>query len=256
MRFRLSRRLAAAVVLSLLLHALISVFFRTRTDVPKPEFVVTSSAIRIEHRPKPQPHPKPQVERQVRTNPTQPKPRSEQQQTRTEIARITPRALVFQPKVSHSKRLTQSQAVLPQVDYQKTISELRKQNNPLLLPAQPQGTPAATKRYAFDFSGAFGNGPSSEGILTPETSWHDDGYDYYYVRYWVQYQDGSTETGLVPWPLRYRPQLDPFRLGIQHFPLPVPLGDYTLPPGTVLHPLVAYCFAHRAELTSCPIYHG
>ncbi len=171
-----------------------------------------------------------------------------------EVARIQLHAIHVTPP--HTQRSTQTfDPQAQQAQFEKTIAKLREENNPVESAARPVQTPETARRFNFDISGSIGTAPHGEGILTPLQSWHADGYDYYYVRYWVEYPDGTTETGIVPWPLRYLPAVDPFRLGIQHFPLPVPLAGYALPAGTALHPLVAYCYEHRSELPSCPIYH-
>lgn len=268
MRHRISRLLAAAFFVSLVLHfiagPLLVWLFRVRvTPVAQPPNMVvtsiTSSSIRHASEPKPHrahlpvQHPvaQPKVAQQqpARTQP-QPKPQVQQPQARHEIARFDPRSIHPPPAHAIAVNAAQQQEAM----YERTIAKLRAENNPILSAARPVSQPAAPKHYSFDFSGV-GTAPDSEGVLTPVQSWHDGGYDYYYVRYWVQYADGSTETGVVPWPLRYRPSQDPFRLGLEHFPLPVPLPDYMLPGGTNLHPLVAFCYEHREEFPSCPIRH-
>ncbi len=262
MRQRVSRALLWCLALSVVLHFTIGplVVWLTRTAPPKPVsteiiYVSTSSAVRISHRTHPR---KPRLVTRVLPAPRQHAARA--QQTRSapaprEIARIDRRArTVERPKTTNQR--TNVDSAQQQELFEKTIARLREANDPIIGAARPVQTPGAIKRYAFDFSGSTGTSPRGEGILSPLRSWHSQGYDYYYVRYWVQYPDGTTETGIVPWPLRYMPAADPFRLGLEHFPLPIPLPDYTLPPGTPLHPLVAYCYGHRDELASCPIYHG
>ncbi len=170
-------------------------------------------------------------------------------QPRREIARIEPHARVSQPQITSTIDFARQQA-----QFEKTIAQLRREADPLLNVARAQ-PPSAPKRYSFDFAGSIGTGPHAEGILTPVKSWHDGPYDYYYVEYDVQYADGSTETGYVPWPIRYLPQTDPFLLHWAHFPLPIPLADFVLPAGADLHPLVAFCYEHRSELSDCPIEH-
>jgi len=103
--------------------------------------------------------------------------------------------------------------------------------------------------------GSASNSPHQQGLLlpVPGSSWRSGGYDYYYVRYWVEYEDGSTETGLVPWPLHYLPANDPFRIGLDHIPLPTPMPDYQVPPGTIARPLIAFCLRHLHQFASCPI---
>ncbi|HET9393343.1 MAG TPA: hypothetical protein VFO29_07495 [Candidatus Rubrimentiphilum sp.] len=220
-----------------------------------------SSAIRLERRPQPQrpqiqpPAPQP-LPRPV-PKPQPPKPQQPQRQPppHRELARINPRASITAPKAAarHAQSFSE-QLAQQQVQYQQTIARLRRENNPVISAAQPVSTPAATKRYAYDFSGSIGSPNIGEGILYPLQMWQVGPYDYYYVRYWVVYPDGTSETGVVPWPLRYLPAQDPFKLGIRYFPLPGPMPDYVLPAGTNLHPLVAYCYAHRFQY--CPPEHG
>jgi hypothetical protein len=253
-RRRFSRLLLAALACSLLTHLLIALAVPKSPALSPPEDVVISSAVRIEHLPQPRPHDSRLMPHQPRT--------AEQRPVRTARSAVRPRVVVDVPvlrprapvPMRHASPPTH--ATLPSVDFQKTIAELRRQNDPVVAAARPVSTPAAARSYKYDFSASVGSGNASGGILTPVRSWHDGGFIYYYVRYWVQYPDGTTETGIVPWPLRYRPQADPFQAGLSmHMPLPVPLPDFRLEQGTVLHPLVAYCYAHRDELDSCPIAH-
>lgn len=214
-----------------------------------------SSSLRVERRAVPHPRslPQPRTLAQPRT---QPRPQQQQQQRpppRREIARIEPHARISVPRVSSNSSstvdFTHQQAL-----FEKTIAQLRRENNPVLSAARPVQTPSAPKRYTYDFAGAFGTS-QGEGILSPVKSWRDGPYDYYYVRYWVQYADGAVETGYVPWPLRYLPQADPFLNHWEHFPLPKPLPDFKLPAGLNLHPLIAFCLEHLSELESCPAEH-
>jgi hypothetical protein len=106
-----------------------------------------------------------------------------------------------------------------------------KPGDPLIVPSEP---PAASKRYAMDMTGTPGRLVHGEGILRPLRSWQHDGYVYYYVTYEITYSDGTYESGDVPWPIRYLPENDPFTRPPHVIPLPVPLPDFVLPPGTQL----------------------
>ena len=171
---------------------------------------------------------------------------------RRELAKIDRRALVYQPPRSRVSAPTH--ATLPQVDYNATIAKLRSAINPVAA-ARSATQSVQTKHYSANMQAMFGSGGDSEGILTPVNSWSRGGYHWYYVRYYVQYQDGSVETGVVPWPLRYLPSQDPFALDYQHFPLPKPLPDYTPEAGAPMRPLIAFCWEHRSQVASCPIEH-
>jgi hypothetical protein len=262
-RHRISRLLAAGFFLSLLFHfgiaPLVVWLLGYKPATPKSEVVYVATSSSIRHAPRPRPRvarpierPQPQPPKPVpQTRPQQQKPQPQHQEVKREIARIDRRSV--HPPPAHAVAL--NSAMQQQQMFERTIARLREQNNPVISAARTTVKPQAPKRFSFDFSGSVGTAPTAEGILTPERSWRDGQYDYYYVRYWVQYADGSTETGIVPWPLRYRPADDPFRLGLEHFPLPGPMPDYILPAGTNLHPLVALCYKHRAEFPNCPIEH-
>jgi hypothetical protein len=139
--------------------------------------------------------------------------------------------------------------------FRQTIARLRRQSDPVISAARPVQTPEAPKHYAFDFRGSIGSAPQAHGILDPVKTWRDGPYDYYYVQYYVEYVDGTTESGYVPWPIRFLHESDPFRLTPDDVPLPPPLPDFVLPQDTNLHPFVAYCYEHRTQYNSCPIRH-
>lgn len=243
--------------MALAIHALIAIFYPLHEQKP---FVETMrvTQLRLERRPAP-----PRAQARPVVHPAHVAARAQAISVKLpvlapprhrELAKITSRALEYAPPRSPAH--AQTHALLPQVDYQATISKLRSQNDPLLGAERPvEHTTTTQKHYASDLVTSFGTSPGSLGVLTPVTSWHQDGYNYYYVRYYVQYPDGAVETGTVPWPLRYLPSSDPFALHIEHFPLPLPLPDFTLPSGTNLRPLISYCWEHRMEVSSCPIAH-
>lgn len=238
--------------------------FGTRTP-PQPKeriFYAASSALRIARRPKPVPprraHPQPKTAR-FQPHPT-PQPVTTAVRQRHELARIDRRATVAiaspappRPPAVHPVTM-QDSLQRDEARFQKTIARLREENNPVISAARPVPRPEAPRRVTYDFAGSMGSEPQAEGILTPEQRWRDGPYNYYRVRYWVQYADGTTETGRVPWPIRYLPDDDPFARHYEHFPLPGPLPDFTLPAGFSLHPLVAFCYSHRFAL--CPIAHA
>lgn len=258
-RFRRYRLLLWCLVLSLVVHfVLVPVLmglFGLRRSIVEPKervYYATSSSLNVARiakprpprrlqRPQPQPQPQPQQQ-----------PQAEPQ--RREITKVELRGRVAVPHLSHTSQ--QLNLAQQQAQFEKTIAQLRSQSNPVVSAARPVQVPGAPKHYTFNFRGSVGTPLEAEGILTPVKHWQQGPYNYYYVQYWVQYADGSTETGYVPWPLRYPPRSDPFVLHYEHFPLPAPMPDYVLPPGTNLHPMVAFCYAHRSEFSDCPIAHG
>ena len=223
---------------------------------PVEKITMTSSAIRLERRPKPQ---RPSL---VRPPTQQPEPRPvtrplPEQAPHRELARITPRAPVSIPRASE-RHGPQTQSFSQQLQQQQqqftqTIAKLRDQNNPVVGAAKPVSTPGSIKRYTYDFSGGIGSPNIGQGILYPLQAWQQGPWDYYYVRYWVLYPDGTSETGTVPWPVRFPQAQDPIKLGWRSMPLPGPEAGYVLPSDANPHPLVAFCYEHR--YTYCPVAH-
>lgn len=237
---------------------------------PKPEQeVVTSTAIRIERRahPRPAKHTVPRAAARPVPQPRplpRPRPRAVAVQTPPPPTPEPPRAVNATPQPAprrteepHEPR-TPSQALDAQAiarqenEFAKIIAQARKADNPLT-GAEASAPPASTKRYHLDFQGAQGSLGTGQGYLEPIRTWHDNGWTYYYVRYEVEYADGTTESGVVPWPLHYPPGGDPFELGVRHLPLPGPPPGYELPPGGDLHPLIKFCLEHHFQY--CPIDH-
>ena len=265
-RLRRYRLLVLGLALSLLVHfvlvPLVMGLFGLRRAAPEPQerTYQTSSVLRISavSRPHPAhlPRTRPQPGRPVRA-PQQrpvPQPRKPEQPARREIAKVTPRGRIAVPRLP---RASQSiDFARDQRQFERTIARLRTESNPIVSAARPVQTPAAAKHFNYDFGGSIGTAPVPQGILTPVKSWRDGPYRYYYVQYYVQYADGTTETGYVPWPIRFPLNDDPFAQNWEHVPLPVPLPGYVLPPGTNLHPLAAYCYEHREQFATCPIAHG
>lgn len=263
MHHRVSRLLLGCILLSLLLHFIIGPLlvwlFGDRSKAPGPQevvFVTRSSALKITHRVRPAP-PRPRTRPIVQQ---QPQPRAQPHKARAaaqprDLARITPRATIALPKRQRPITLAQIDTQAQEQAFEKTIAKLRQANDPVLSIAQAKAAPEAIKRYKFNAFGAVSQGPLQEGLLqpVPGKSWRSGGYDYYYVRYWVEYGDGTTETGVVPWPLHYLPAQDPFLLHIEHIPLPTPMPDFQLAPGTALQPLIAFCLSHRNVFVTCPI---
>ena len=266
-RERAGRLLLWCFLLSILFHftagPLLAWLFGARFAAAQKQqqaetFTVTSSAARLErrpvperpnfvHPPAPQPAPRPVPQ-------AQPQPR---QAPKRELAKINPRAEISVPHRepqrgpqtdSFSRQLAQQQQ-----QFSRTIAKLREENNPIISAARPVTAPAATKRYVYNFAGNIGSPNIGQGILIPLNAWKDGPWDYYYVKYWVIYPDGTNETGNVPWPVRFPQSQDPIKLGWRHMPLPGPLPDYVLPKDANLHPLVAFCYEHH--YASCPIAH-
>lgn len=213
----------------------------------QPMMVSISSAARVQPRPRPvpaqQPVPQPHaVAPQQHTAPQPPAPQP-QQRDLSKHARIAPR---------QTQTLTHSQIASQMHAFEQTIAQAKLANDPVAGAATDTVVPQAPKRYALNVRSDFGR-PQPEGILYPVKRWIDGPWVYYYVRYSAQYADGTTETGVVPWPIRFPKDADPFAHNIHRMPLPGPLPGYVLPAGTLLKPLVKNCYDHHYDF--CPIAH-
>lgn len=243
--FTLASAVLHVVVLSLVATYLLRAIFPVQQK-PQIVTVAISSATRIEHRAVPQPV-------------KQPVPAREQPKT---VAQQEPQAPARPEPVRHpAQRRELSRPQRPDLAaqlaadnraYERTVAQLKAQDNPLAGDAIPSAAPAAPKRYTLNLSGKFGQ-PHPEGVLYPLKRWTDGAYVYYYVRYTAEYADGSTEEGEVPWPIRFPLHADPFARGIHEMPLPGPPEGYLAPDGIAMTPLVQNCYDHRYRY--CPIQH-
>lgn len=212
-----------------------------------PIFVSISSATRIEHKTVPHaaksPEKKPPAQKtvvaQVAPQPAPPEPKPQQEQQRRELAVERPQAPTLASRLAADNKA-----------FAQTAARLSSEDDPMTGAAQPTSAPAAPKQYTLDLEGRAGH-PEPEGVLYPLKRWVEGEYVYYYVRYLARYADGSTETGSVPWPIRFPKDADPFAHGIHEMPLPGPPGDFVLADGAVLEPLVKNCYDHRYSY--CPI---
>lgn len=243
--YMLASAILHVVLLSLLATFLLHAIFPVEQK-PQIISVAISSALHIERRAVPQPvkqpaPPQPRtIAQQPQQAPSRPEPVRRPSQQRRELSR--PRR----------PDLTEAQLAADNRAYERTIAQLKAQDNPLAGDALPSAPPAAMKRYTLNLSGRFGK-PQPEGVLYPIKRWTDGEYVYYYVRYTAEYADGSTEEGDVPWPIHFPLRADPFAHGIHQMPLPGPPDDYLAPQGVSMAPLVRNCYDHRYQY--CPIEH-
>jgi hypothetical protein len=227
---------------------------------PPQEIVAISSAVRIEHRARPvrahNPVPRPHVV--LVQKPQQARPSFSKRRMTTHVAHVAVRrelakiAYNAPPSAQRPEQLTRQQLESQTQSFEQTIAQARAANDPVAGAATDSTTPAAPKHYALNINGTFAK-PQPEGILYPLKRWVDGGYVYYYVRYTAQYADGATETGIVPWPIRFPIGADPFERDRHRMPLPGPMSDYVASADTEMEPLVKNCYDHRYDY--CPIEH-
>lgn len=248
------------VFVGLIAGSLLQTFVKLKQAQQPPVMVSISSALRVEprahpkraNRPRERPQPQPQpVHRQIREQPrpiVHARAIAAPKQPRI-IAYVKPKA---QPQPQPERTLTQAQIEAQTQAFQRTIAQAREATDAVAGAADSSVTPAAPKRSTLNLQGDYGP-PQPEGVLYPLKRWIDGPYVYYYVRYDAEYADGSSESGLVPWPIRFPVDADPFARGVHRMPLPGPLPGYVLPDGVALHPLVKNCYDHHYDY--CPIAH-
>ena len=231
---------------------------------PPEEIVAISSAVRIEHRARPvpahNPIPRPRAVQAVPREPAPPapkpvskpapKPLPKAEKAPEHIATRRPREIA---KIAYNAPAINQQQLQAQTQsFQQTIAQARAANDPVAGAATSNVTPEAPKRYAMNVNGSFGT-PAPEGVLYPLKRWVQGEYVYYYVRYLAEYADGTTEAGVVPWPIRFPASNDPFAHDRHRMPLPGPMPDYVASSGAQMQPLVKNCYDHRYDY--CPIAH-
>lgn len=265
-RSRAQRVFIWALVLSTLLHFIAGPLSARLFGLPVPllkaqrpmqTFIVTSSARKIRHRthpllPQPVRPPVPQPQ-PPQPRPQQPQPAPVRPQHRPPPVVLSRRSRNAPPQPRHES-LSPSTIAQQERQFSKTIARLRAANNPVLAATQKDVRPSTMRRYNLNLFGMQGAPNEGQGILYPLKRWRVGGYNYYYVRYWVQYPDGSSEEGIVPWPIRFPVGNDPLAAGARSMPLPGPMSNYVPPPGTIMKPLVRFCYERR--FPDCPIAHG
>jgi hypothetical protein len=234
------RVLIIAIVLSSAIHFIIGPLLSRWRAIeihqgqPAAEFVVTSSAIKLERHPTPQPRqklkvePHPQTQRQqIRQQIVTPRIRVELTPPPRELARLNPNAVEHQPLPPKAQPVETIQTQRDEQKFEKVIAQAKTEGNPLSVSPAPA---AASKRYALDFKGKDNPLQTGEGILYPRKSYKEGAETCYYVDYTMVFSDGARDEGRVPWPICYLPKADPFVNDYQHFPLPSPRPGYVLPP--------------------------
>ncbi len=267
-----------AILLSLVVHlilALLWVLWAPRlakllpvpAPVPTEQFVTVSSAVRIEHRAKPVPQdraPAP-APRAARRPEPRPQPVAEPVRARRELSAVKPLARPAPPEstrrpatppprkvalaerrqIEVPKQAPLSAEKVAQLDkeFEKTIAQARAASNPLSV-ANAQAS--ATKRYPTQMVGIEGRIVGFQGLCDPIKSWAEDGWNYYYVACNVAFDDGRVERQGVPWPVRFRPQADPFAgTGGRNVPLAPPLPGWEPGPNDVIAPELRRYFHDR-----------
>ena len=238
-----NRALKIALVVSLALHALLSAFVPgyfahalPAEDIP--EAITISNVVHIDRPKTPyrkvvERNPQTTARAQARSRSAPPAPAEAQQHhaqaapSRSEIAREVPNAPHL---TSRSTSISADEA-----RFAKTIAQVKAADNPLNVSSESTEQGTGEKRYSM-FSGT---GDKIYGYIKPIRSWiGKDGYDWYYVHIDVYFPNGTSESDDVPWPIRYRPDQDPFPRGDHSIPLPPPLPGWQLPPGTQLTPFL------------------
>ncbi|MBV8637940.1 MAG: hypothetical protein JO322_07615 [Candidatus Eremiobacteraeota bacterium] len=249
--------LVASVVINLLAWMLViwgsAIQLHLRPAIEKPELIVSSSSIRIEHRTVPQPRsaqqqqltrpqhastPKrQQAPKQERVAPAQPEARP------TELARLTPTGTPVPPaqRAKHEPASLAAQLAQQEQMFAREAQQLNASHS-ISIATNPPLPPSAYHEAPIDVSGREEQRESVEALLEPLPGqhWIKNGMSCYYVHYYAQYSGGGTEDGNIPWPLCYPADHDAMLpLNKTHrLPIPSPPAGYQLPPNVTLQPLL------------------
>lgn len=250
------------LLLSLIVHALLvtltSWLWLARLPflAPKPiphEWVVASTAVRIERRPVPQPRARtfprvaaPPVTTSPQRRASKPAPPPSRPH---ELARQMPSAPPqpsARPTSPTRPSTLQQQIAAQQHTFSQEVARLRANNNPLSIADKPREPPAAYRRTYFDVSG-HRDFDAVQVQLIALRHWYAGGTICYYARYVAQYTHGGSEEGTIPWPVCY--PIDDDRIAnppyVHDVPVPYPPSYYVLPAGTYLTPLLTRIYAKR-----------
>lgn len=251
-RARLSWALLASALFNLLFWPLLVWLFGTKLVFVPPnpqreQFIVSSSAIRIDRKTVPQPKSAPQravpVPQHVQVpKVTVPRPPAEHH----EIAREEPHAPP-QPPAKTQSTLAEKLAKDEQRFAQETHT-MHASNNPMSIATIAPQPPSTYQRSYMDLSGK-DQQEHVFAVLTVREKFQTPSLHCYYVSYAAQFSGGGTDDGTIPWPVCYPKDHDAMLpLDRPHMlPVPAPQPGYVLPPGTVLSPLLREIYDHQIQ---------
>jgi len=236
------RRLSVALVISTVVHlvvlALLLRWVMTMMIVPKGnQHRALQTTLTLEQRIQPnrQSQPKPAAA----AAPARPQPHPvpvPQAPPHHELAKVSPTAPPQPPAAPRTA--LQQRLASDQSRFGKEVASLNKGDDVHISPTiAPGGAGADTKSYAFQPPGGAEGSRFGNGVITPTRHWVDKGDNCYYGRYELEYSDGASEDGDIPWPFCYPPADDPFLRPPHPIPFPLPLPGYVLPAGTALTPI-------------------
>jgi outer membrane biosynthesis protein TonB len=267
---RRARQWAWAIPLSILLHAILVplalvIFEAKLVFAPQarqePERVVATTSIRMDRRAVPRRESPPvqtsgQVAPQPQSRPRKAQPQSLPEETPTPQPTPTPAPTpsskpspTVKPSIAPKKQQStplQMQIATQEQAFQKTVDRLRQSNNPLSIATLPPRPPTSYHRSAFDTPGD----PKTvrqQMVLIPIQHWMTNSASCYYTTYTEQSSAGTSEDGMVPWPVCYPKGSDILArcpLGCRA-PIPYPQPGYVLPPNTYLSPFLLAIYRHQ-----------
>jgi hypothetical protein len=244
------RRLSVALVISTVVHlvvlALLLRWVMTMMIVPKGnQHRALQTTLTLEQRiqPSQQSQPKPAA---AAPAPARPQPHPvpvPQAPPHHELAKLSPTAPPQPPAAPRTA--LQQRLASDQSRFGREVASLNKGDDVHISPTiAPGGGGGDTKSYAFQPPGGGEGSRFGNGVISPTRHWVDKGDNCYYGRYELEYSDGASEDGDIPWPFCYAPADDPFLRPPHPIPFPLPLPGYVLPAGTALTPIERDVYDH------------
>ncbi len=115
------------------------------------------------------------------------------------------------------------------------IASDRRAINPLRVAA---AAPAEPVHHGLDANAFTAGDRNHHGLCDPIRDWTADGYDWYYLDCNVRFSDGTYQRQSIPWPVRFKPNSDPFNGTGEPGPVPGPLPGWRLAAGAYISPEV------------------
>jgi hypothetical protein len=196
------------------------------------ETVATTTIVTIKKASQPSPAPRraPPHER-----PTRQRPSAAAVTPRQELVKETNQPAPHEPR---HVRDVPSRIERDEAGYAREVAQLNAQDDPHAIPTiDPSSQESPTKSYSFDVPSSMRGDQHGNGIITPTSSWRDNGRDCYYGRYEFTYPDGAMEYGTIVWPFCFDPDSDPFKQPPHPIPFPLPPTGFKLPPDTPMPPI-------------------
>ncbi len=146
---------------------------------------------------------------------------------------LAPPVTTNAPKTNARARYDDAQIAAIERSLGDAIAGDRHGPDPLAVAAAPL---PEIVHHGFDANGLTTGDRDHHGLCSPVKNWNAEGFDYYYVECRVRFSDGTFQRQSVPWPVRFKPDADPFVGTAQGGALQGPVVGWHLATGAYISP--------------------